>query len=688
VYDDIKTITNHSHRSAHGGARIYQSDAFPEDQRGRIFMANIHEHAVLTDVLSPKGSGFVASHGDDFMMANNAQWVGFSMEIGPDGNVYTLDWHDADICGQKVLNSETGRVFRIAPENSAAQNWPQRYDYLTKLSDKQLVQLQTSKSDWHARRARVILQGRAAQGKLDKSIHNDLHQMFNSASSNDHRLRAMWALHITGGFTTASLTNALRDKNEYVRAWAIQLLCEDAKPSKEAVSEFLRMAKSDASPVVRLYLASAMQRMDKEGAWGIASELAKHNEDNEDHNLPKMLWFGFEPIASLDINRALQVGAASKIPVIAKNTARRAVDAGALDALVKTIATEPATLNSLLEGMISGMEGRVDLKAPASWASAFAKIRNKAGRTGQLANDIATLFGDTEAAQRLVATLDNKAAPLEERKKALSALSAQQREELTTKLPSLFKQPQFRSDVIKAVASYDKRELGEMILASYGNLGANEKAEAIQTLSSRPTYGWLLTTALKEKKIPKKDVSANTARQLRRVVGSGFVEVWGPIDDKPRDNKEFAKYTKLMSGDLSKKADLNNGRQIFLSTCGPCHKMFGQGGNIGPDLTGSNRSNLDYLLFNILTPSAEIQDDYRMVVVTTRDGRTYSGNVISENQRQITMRVVGQNDVVLNKSAIQSREVTPTSMMPQGLLNNLSDDEAANLLAYLQKASK
>jgi putative heme-binding domain-containing protein len=359
-----------------------------------------------------------------------------------------------------------------------------------------------------------------------------------------------------------------------------------------------------------------------------------------------------------------------------------------LDLLVKTIDARPATLDHLLEGMISGMEGRVDLKAPASWPAVLSRIRKEGGRPEQLANDIAALFGDTEAAQRLLSTLQNKNAPFEERKKALMALSAQQRKELIPELATLFHQPQFRGDVIKAIASFDQRELGELIMANYGKLTTSEKAAAIETLSSRPTYGWLLTTALKNKQIPKKDVSLNSARQLRRVVGSGFVEVWGPIDDKPRDNKEFAKYTKLMTGDKARNTDLNKGRQIFMNTCGPCHKMFGQGGNIGPDLTGSNRSNLDYLLFNILTPGADIQDDYRMVVVTTRDGRTYSGNVISENQRQITMRVVGQNDVVLNKSSIQSREVTSSSMMPQGLINNLSDEEAANLLSYLQRADR
>lgn len=688
VYDDIKTITNHSHRSAHGGARIYQSDAFAEDQRGRIFMANIHEHAVLTDVLTPKGSGFVATHGDDFMLANNAQWVGFSTEIGPDGNVYTLDWHDADICGQAVLNSETGRIFRIAPENSLAENWAGRYEDMRKMTDKQLVQFQTSKSDWHARRARVILQSRAVKGKLDASVHQDLSKLFQSTAPAEHRLRAMWALHVTNGFTQDRLIKTLADKNEYVRAWAIQMLCEDLAPSPAAINEFVRMAKSDPSPVVRLYLASAMQRMNKEGAWKIAAELAMHGEDSNDHNLPKMLWFAFEPLAKSDLGRALEIASGSKIPLITKYTSRRAVDAGALQQLLATIEKKPAASDLLLEGMIAGMEGRVDLTAPASWPATYTKLKKSGGRTEQLANDVAELFGDTEAAQRSLAALDNKALPLEQRRKALLALSAQQREELVPKLKELFQQPQFRSDVIRAIASFDNRELGELVLKNYNKLSAADKSVAIETMSSRPTYGWQLTTALKNKTIPKKDVPANTARQLRRVVGSGFVEIWGPIDDKPANKEEFDKYKKLMSNDAVAKADLNKGKIVFQKTCGSCHKMFASGGNIGPDLTGSNRSNLDYLLFNILTPSAEIQDDYRMTVVTTRDGRTYSGNVVAQNDRQITMRVVGQNDVVLNKSSIQSKEVTPTSMMPQGLLKNLSDQETVDLLSYLQKATK
>jgi putative heme-binding domain-containing protein len=111
--------------------------------------------------------------------------------------------------------------------------------------------------------------------------------------------------------------------------------------------------------------------------------------------------------------------------------------------------------------------------------------------------------------------------------------------------------------------------------------------------------------------------------------------------------------------------------------------MFGEGEVLGPDLTGSNRTDVDYILLNVLEPSAEIQDDYKMVVITTRDGRNYSGNVIAENERQLTLRVVGQDPVIINKSAIQSREVTPVSMMPPGLFENMDDEEIIDLVAYL-----
>lgn len=686
VYSDIKTITDHSHRSAHGGARVYLSDAFPKAQQGRLFMANIHEHAVLSDVLERKGSGFVGHHGDELLLANNAQWVGFSMELGPEGALYVLDWHDADICGKEVLNGETGRIFRMTPKTSGAENWPGRYTDLTKLTDAQLVNLQTVASDWHARRARGILQHRAAKGQLANGTHQQLRSLFDSNPNADWRLRAMWALHVTGGFNEQTLLKSLSDKDEYIRAWAIQLLCEDRSPSPDAQTVFARMAHDDTSPVVRLYLASALQRLAPESRWTIAGGLLTHGEDANDHNLPKLIWFGLEPLVKANPGRALDLATGSQIPLVSQFIARRCVDADEVKQLVSTLGNlkNPKAQLPMLEGLRDGLEGRSDMTASANWGVVYAKLRSAGSKTAELSTQIAQLFGDTKAAKQYLTTLTDKQASVEQRRQALRAMTSQQRPELPDQLPSLLDESALRLDAIRAIAGYDSDALGKLLLDRYPSLTASEKLQAIQTLSSRPKYSWMLTQALKTGTISKRDVPSYAARQLLRVVGSGFVEVWGPIEGDGLDAKAYGKYQRMLTTKALASANLQKGRVLFSRTCGPCHKLYGQGGSIGPDLTGSNRSSVEYLLSNILNPSGEIQDDYKMVVMTTRDGRTYTGNIASENERQVRMRVVGQDLVVLNKSDIQSREETPVSMMPTGLLETLTEGEVVDLIGYLR----
>lgn len=685
VYEDIKTIANHSHSSAHGGARVYQSDAFPKEQHGRIFMANIHDHAVLSDILVPEGSGYVGMHGDDFMMANNAQWVGFSMEIGPDGGLYVLDWHDADICGQEVLNSETGRIFRIMPSVSLAKEFPERYVDLNSLTDAKLVELQTSTSDWHARRARGILQKRAASGKLQPETHAQLREIFQKNKNTDWRLRAMWGLHITGGLTSEELVKSLSDREPYIRSWAIQLLCEDKEPSAAALAKFRSMARRDRSPVVRLYLASALQRIPTENKWDIASNLVKKKEDVNDHNLPKMIWFGIEPLMAEDPDRFLALARNSRIPLITQYIARRAVDEDELHRLVEVIGARRKNREDLLAGMLSGMEGRTDLKMPANWTAAAGKLQRGNRNVQSLALEISGLFGDREATQLAFRDLANKQLPADQRKKALQTLAAQQQQQLVKELPGLLGEPSMRRDAIRAIAAFDSDQLGKLLIDRYNDFSLEEKTEALQTLSSRSRYGNMLMKEIKANRIPKREVPANIARQLLRVVGSGFVEVWGPIEQVANDEEAYERYRRILNAEAIAKADVKRGKALFQQACGSCHKMYGEGGVMGPDLTGSNRKNVDYILLNVLEPSAEIQDDYRMVVINTREGRTYSGNVIGEDHRQLSLRVVGQEDpVLINKSTIQSKEISPVSMMPPGLFEHLEEREVVDIMAYLR----
>ena len=300
-------------------------------------MCNIHEHAVLTDIMVPKGSSFIGKHGDDFMPTNDLAWVGFSVEIGPEGGVYILDWHDTDVCGNAINFPNSGRVYRIMPKGAKPIARPN----LRSLADEELVALQNHSNDWYVRQARVLLHTRAAAGKLNASaVHRRLGEMFASAATSPKRLRALWALHVTGGLDETRLTELLEHDDPYVRAWSIQFLCDDsdvdafylsaAKDGKTPISKpvldkFVAMAGGDDSPVVRLYLASAAQRLPFADRWGVLGELVKHEEDIDDNNLPRMVWFGLEPMVPDHAEQALAVAAGGKLPQLQEFVARRMV---------------------------------------------------------------------------------------------------------------------------------------------------------------------------------------------------------------------------------------------------------------------------------------------------------------------------------------------------------------------------
>ncbi|MDA8743438.1 hypothetical protein N9N28_02285 [Rubripirellula amarantea] len=339
IYEDIKTIRDHTHLSAHGGARFYLADAFPPTYRNRLFMCNIHEHAVLTDVMVPKGSSFIGKHGDDFLPTNDLAWVGFSVEIGPEGGVYILDWHDTDVCGNAINFPNSGRIYRIMPSGASASVTRN----LAKMSDLELVELQQHSNDWYVRQSRTLLQARAAAGELDRvAVHAQLEKLFQAADQSPQRLRALWSLHVTEGIAQEGLVSLLSHDDPYVRAWAIQFLFDQSSinafqmPSSgespifespivdsKTLQTLANMAKRDSSPIVRLYLASALQRIPFTDRWPLLEGLVSHDEDVSDHNLPQMIWFGLEPMVPHHPSESLQLVVNGKLPKLQEFVARR-----------------------------------------------------------------------------------------------------------------------------------------------------------------------------------------------------------------------------------------------------------------------------------------------------------------------------------------------------------------------------
>jgi putative heme-binding domain-containing protein len=275
---------------------------------------------------------------------------------------------------------------------------------------------------------------------------------------------------------------------------------------------------------------------------------------------------------------------------------------------------------------------------------------------------------------------------------ALDALLAAKDRELPPLLHRLMDDPKLQLASINALAAFDHKATPEVLIAVYPQLEAAEKQAALATLTSRPDYILALLDAIAEEKLPRTDLSAFTVRQLARLDDERVIkrlnEVWGTIRETSADKAEqMAKFKQQLTPEVLAKANLSHGRAVFNKTCGTCHLLFGSGKEIGPDLTGSNRANLDYLLENLLDPSALVGKDYQITIVATDDGRTITGIVKQETDTAVTLQT--PTDVVtIPKAEIEERQLSPLSLMPEGQLGQLKPEEARDLVAYLASSSQ
>jgi putative membrane-bound dehydrogenase-like protein len=305
---------------AHCGLMVYLGDSWPDQYRGGIFLNNIHGDRINNDLPERKGSGYVAHHGEDFLTSADPWYMGLHVKYGPDGGVYLSDWYDIGECHTRKPHTENGRIYKITYQGTPVVP---AFD-LEKMSSAELVKLQLRKNDWWVRRARGLLQERGP----DPATHAALRAMLDDNPDLTRPLRALWALHVTGGASEKLLTNLLKDPSEYMRAWAIQLLAEDRRPSPDTLAEFQRLAAEDSSPFVRLYLTSAMTRLPVAMRWNTMQNLVAHSEDLTDANLPLMYWYALEPMTVGDPKRALALAMYGKIPKLREQVTRRVAEMG------------------------------------------------------------------------------------------------------------------------------------------------------------------------------------------------------------------------------------------------------------------------------------------------------------------------------------------------------------------------
>jgi len=362
-----------------------------------------------------------------------------------------------------------------------------------------------------------------------------------------------------------------------------------------------------------------------------------------------------------------------------------------LTALVGLLAEvdDPQFQLDLLKGMRDGLKGRKTVVMPPGWRQAYQRLAvSKDAEVRRRAKLLALTFGDQAALDELKATMSNPAAPREERLEALDALVERRVPGLAEPLQALLDDQALRAAALRGLGAYDHEETPERILRLYPALDEAEQQDAIATLAARPAYARRLLDAIQQGVIPRSDVSAFTARQLQdlgdKQITSRLRKVWGDVRTTSAEKRKLiAKYKALLTPKKLEDANLSQGRLVFSKTCQQCHKLFGEGAKIGPDLTGSNRDNLDYVLENAVDPSAVIGRDYRLTNIITDNGRVLSGIIVEESQSAITLQTVRES-VVVSKADIDEMAPSSVSMMPDGQLEKLTTEQLRDLVAYLK----
>jgi putative heme-binding domain-containing protein len=445
--------------------------------------------------------------------------------------------------------------------------------------------------------------------------------------------------------------------------------------------------------LVRLKTASDLQRHDLVNRFPIATALAKHEDDGNDRQQPLMIWYGIEPAVAADPMKGVELIREAKIPTVRRLVARRIAEMiedkpEAVDALVALASDNANAREDVLRGLAAGLDGFSSAKKPKGWDEVAKAIEaNSSDELKGIARNLSVVFGSGRAADELIAIVKNADGDANARLNAFKSLIRTTKPELLAVIRTLINDKVLGTVARSALAAYDDPSIPKQLTGSWPERSQEQQAATVATLTSRASYAKVLLEAVKAGKVPAAAISPFQARQIRNLGDEDLTKLltqaWGEIRDTPEAKKaEFAKWEATLKPSALAKADKSKGRLMFTAACGACHKMYGQGGAIGPELTGSDRRNLKYLLENILDPSAVVPADFRVSIFHLKDGRTLSGVVPEQTERTLTIQTPAER-LTLERTQIVKQELMSQSLMPEGLLATLGEENVLNLIAYL-----
>ncbi|MEM7696851.1 MAG: PVC-type heme-binding CxxCH protein [Verrucomicrobiota bacterium] len=680
---------------AHIGMMIYQGENLPGNFQNRLLTWNMHGRRANVERLDRVGTGYVGRHEPDQFLAGDTWFRGMEISQGPDGALYAIDWSDTGECHEHTgVHRESGRLYRISQGTPAK---PQ-FEDLSRITADGVKRILANPNVWYDRQLRIALAGDPTEEKTLAKIYSE--------ETGHLRLRATWHLKALGSTPADGWAAMAQSSNEHDRAWAIRLRTDhlpldgymgpinEERPPVQAtfLRELEELAKTDRSGLVRLTLASTLQRLPLSQRLDLAKALASRNEDSEDHNQPAMVWYGVYPLATTAPEDLVELARSTRWPQLQQWISRALASQieqspDALDALLSWSATEPDSVGPILAGLQDAFDGWRKAPAPGSWATVSESLAASNEHRDAI-RELSVLFGSGRAMDDLKAIARDTEANLESRQNALRALIESRADGLRELCEELLNTRILNQTAVEGLALFDDPEIGQRLAENYRRFWPKERPSVIAVLTSRPAWALALLSQIESGKIPRTDLSPFHARQIvtlgNEQATATLARVWGEVRQSDAAKRERIETLKVqLSADQLVGDDLSAGRAYYRSLCGNCHQLYDEGGQLGPNLTGSGRAELEYLLENVIDPSAVVSADYRMTTLTLNDGRTLAGVVAGENDRTVTVRLL-TDETTIEKSEVTSRETQPVSIMPEGLFDALSPEQLRDLVAYLQ----
>jgi putative membrane-bound dehydrogenase-like protein len=676
------------------GGVLYEADAYPPAFRGKYVAGNLLSNAVYWHNLEPVGASFQGSHGGELLEADDTWFRPVDLAIGPDGCVYVADWYDRRAAHLDPVDNwdrSNGRVYRI--EYQGGPKYP-AFD-LRKKSPAELVELLKHPNVWWRRQARERLAVHATDAKRE-----ELRRLVKAGTGVD-ALEALWAAYVAGGASPAFLASLMTHPDEYVRSWAVRLYADDGGAGWDDRADLPPLAAAERSPVVLAAWACAARRLDPRAAEAVVVGLLDNPAAQADPHLPLLVWWAVDAVverrrASTSLflpsgDRPTPLGVAT-----AERLARRLVTSdidgryGMVGRLLDW--TDGPFTPAVLRGVVAGFQGRRAEGLPATTLGrSLARLRQKEPDNPDVL-EILARSGESAAMEAVRERAADARRPDADRLRWLAVLRQvgdPAAADLHWTAFAEAKTDAARAAALAGLEAFDDPDLGRRVLAEYPTYSPAVKRRAVQFLLARPRWASQLLRAFDAGTFPKADLSADHARAAvalgDRAVTALVEKHFGKVAPATPGEKQ-ARIAWLNTALSRTAGDPAKGKPLFAKHCAACHKLHGEGGAVGPDLSTADRKNRAAMLAHVVDPSALIRPEYVVRSITTTDGRKLSGLVADSAGASLTLvNVVNDQPVktVLPKADIESAVPSAVSLMPEKLLDALSEAEVADLFAYL-----